>query len=237
MDHAPRHILDNPIWSALTTRHAHLGQGGSLARRYDPEFAPFAAVVAQSPESWHALRDLLAPGGQAAMLALGPVEPVEGLQIEQAGVINQMVAMDQSHSSGAVDDADVLLLGALDAGEMLELATKTKPGPFSMRTHEIGHYIGIREGGQLVAMAGERMNVDGYVEISAVCVNPAHRGKGIAARLVQIMRREIEERGDRPFLHVFNDNHAAIAVYERLGFELRQAFRLLRVKRADHTAM
>lgn len=237
MDHAPRHILDNPIWSALTTRHAHLGQGASLARRYHPELAPFAAVVSESPESWQALRELLAPHGQAAMLALDPVEPVEGLQIEQAGVIHQMVATDQGHSNDTVDNADVLPPGTLDASEMLELATKTRPGPFSMRTHEMGHYIGIRERGQLVAMAGERMNVDGYVEISAVCVDPAHRGKGLAARLVKIMRREIEERGDRPFLHVFNDNHAAIAVYERLGFELRQAFRLLRVKRVDSTAM
>ncbi|HXZ09690.1 MAG TPA: GNAT family N-acetyltransferase [Paraburkholderia sp.] len=233
MDHAPRHILDNPVWSALTTRHAHLGQGGPLARRYHPEFAPFAAVLTERPESWLALREILAPDGQVAMLALDPVDPVEGLQIQQAGVIHQMVATDQGRSNGTLDDADVLTLGNPDAGEMLELATKTKPGPFSMRTHEMGHYIGVREQGKLIAMAGERMNVDGYVEISAVCVDPAHRGKGLAARLVKIMHRQIEERGDRPFLHVFDDNHSAIAVYERLGFELRQAFRLLRVKRDD----
>jgi predicted GNAT family acetyltransferase len=232
MDHASRHSLDNPIWSALATRHGHLQQGGSLARRYHPEIAPFAAVVSDTATAWQALHGLLQPGEQARLMTPDAVESAEDLlQAEQVGTLHQMVAVIRAPDS--TDDASVLRLNPLDAPEMLDLATRTQPGPFAKRTHETGNYIGIREGGRLIAMAGERMHLDGYVEISAVCVHDAYRGKGLAGRLMNVLRRDIEARGDTPFLHVRSDNQAAIGLYERLGFELRQVFRLIKIKRAE----
>ncbi|MEX3633639.1 GNAT family N-acetyltransferase [Paraburkholderia sp. BR14320] len=88
--------------------------------------------------------------------------------------------------------------------------------------------VHLRQGG---SMAGERMQVDGYVEISAVCVHNDYRGKGLAGRLVNVLRRNIEARGDTAFLHVRNDNHAAIGLYERLGFKLRRPFHLISIER------
>lgn len=130
-------------------------------------------------------------------------------------------------------DHEVIPLSQADASAMLELTQKTKPGPFGKRTHEMGRYIGLREHGRLIAMAGERMQLDGYVEISAVCVDDDWRGKGFAARLVTALRDDIEGRGATPFLHVLTDNHAAIGLYERLGFELQRKFFLTRVSRTD----
>ncbi|HKR42400.1 MAG TPA: GNAT family N-acetyltransferase [Paraburkholderia sp.] len=231
MKSASRHILDTPIWSALTTRHGHLQQGGAFARRYHPEIAPFAAVVSDTATAWHELHGLLQPGEQARLMTLNPVEPVQGLQADQVGMLHQMVAASRApDSTDGTHDPAVLRLSHLDAQDMLDLATMTKPGPFARRTHETGNYIGIRERGQLIAMAGERMHIDGYVEISAVCVHDEHRGKGFGGRLVNILRREIEARGDTAFLHVRSDNQAAIGLYERLGFELRQAFHLIRIR-------
>jgi predicted GNAT family acetyltransferase len=231
MNLSTRHSLDNPVWAALATRHAHLGTGGLLARRYQPDIAPFAAVVSNTAAAWQELHGLMQPGEQVALLALDTMEPVGGLLAEQLGVVHQMVATGRAPDS--VDDPEMVHLGHLDAPDMLELASMTKPGPFSTRTHETGHYIGYREREQLIAMAGERMRIDGYVEISAVCVHDAHRGRGLAGRLVNVLRGDIERRGDTPFLHVFSDNQAAIGLYERLGFELRQVFRLVRIKRVD----
>jgi predicted GNAT family acetyltransferase len=101
---------------------------------------------------------------------------------------------------------------------MIELTALTKPGPFSTRTHELGTYFGIREGGKLVAMAGERLKVPGYTEVSAVCTHPEHTGKGYARVLMIEVMRGIRQRGETPFLHVRQDNERAIALYERLGF-------------------
>jgi predicted GNAT family acetyltransferase len=231
MNPSAPHSLDNPVWAALTTRHAHLGTGGVLARRYQPDIAPFAAVVSNTAAAWHELHGLMQPGEQVALLALDTIEAVDNLRTEQLGMIHQMVARGRARDS--VNDPEMLHLSHLDAPDMLELASTTKPGPFGTRTHETGNYIGYREWEQLIAMAGERMHIDGYVEISAVCVHDSHRGKGLAGRLVNVLCGDIERRGDTPFLHVFSDNQAAIGLYERLGFELRQVFRLVRIKRVD----
>jgi predicted GNAT family acetyltransferase len=146
-------------------------------------------------------------------------------------MIDQMVAT--RHEARGTDDPEVISLSDVDAKDMHDLVEKTKPGPFGKRTHEMGNYIGIRDRGRLIAMAGERMRFDGYVEISAVCVDDDWRGRGLAGRLVNLLCREIEQRGETPFLHVFSDNRSAIGLYERLGFELRRTFVLTRIKHAD----
>jgi predicted GNAT family acetyltransferase len=114
----------------------------------------------------------------------------------------------------------IVELDASDSPEMLELTALTKPGPFGPRTHELGHYVGIRDSGKLVAMAGERLKVPGYTEVSAVCTHPDHLGKGYAAALMTEIMRGIRERGETPFLHVRSDNSRAIVIYERLGFRI-----------------
>lgn len=219
------HSLDNPVWTALITRQAHLGMSALLARRYHPQVAPFAAINSDdSHEAWSALSRLLSPGDQVALLSSDPLKPPFPLRAQPVGMIHQMVATRRD--AALEEDPDIVTLAPTDAAQMQELAAKTKPGPFCQRTHEMGRYLGIRSQGRLVAMAGERMHPAGHVEISAVCVDEAWRGKGLAGRLVQRLQAQIWQRGESPFLHVLSNNASAIALYERLGFRLRQRFHL-----------
>ena len=121
-----------------------------------------------------------------------------------------------------VNGVDIVTLGAEDVSAMMELTALTKPGPFSARTHELGTFLGIRVGGNLVAMAGERMKPAGYTEITAVCVHPSHRGRGYGQMLLCAVSRQILSRGEIPFLHVFSNNQSAIALYKRQGMEIRR---------------
>jgi predicted GNAT family acetyltransferase len=121
----------------------------------------------------------------------------------------------------------------LRAAEMLALANVTQPGPFSPRTIELGHYIGIRRQGMLVAMAGERMRLDGLTEISAVCVESAYRGHGLAGDLVRSLVSSIAARSEIAFLHVFSSNREAIRLYRKLGFSLRRRMYLAVLVRAE----
>jgi predicted GNAT family acetyltransferase len=231
MNHAMPVSLDRPIWTALTTVQANLGYGNPLARRYHPDVAPFAALMDETPAAYQALYELVRPHEQAALLSLDPVDPVDTLHMTHVGMLHQMVA---AHPQAASTDAQgVIRLSHADTQDMLDLVQKTQPGPFGKRTGEMGNYIGIRDQGRLIAMAGERIRVDGYVEISAVCVDEDWRGRGLAGRLVQILQQEITQRGETAFLHVFSDKRSAFELYERLGFALRRTFHVTRIGRAD----
>jgi predicted GNAT family acetyltransferase len=112
-------------------------------------------------------------------------------------------------------------LGEADAKEMFALATLTRPGPFRARTHTMGRFLGIRDGARLVAMGGERLSLDGFTEISALCTHPDHRGRGYGEALLCAVGKRIISEGITPFLHSYADNAAAIALYRRVGFEVR----------------
>ncbi|KPA91227.1 putative acyltransferase [Pseudomonas asplenii] len=219
-------MLDNPTWHALTGRQRELGEGGCLARRYLPAVSPFAAVASPSPEAFQALGRLIGETGPVLMQTISTCPPLEALPVQALGEILQMVAIDPPAS---VDEKDLQCLGPADTAAMLQLAQQTRPGPFGQRTGEMGRYIGLRDQGRLIAMAGERMRLDGFIEISAVCVDEAYRGRGLAARLMNSLRRDILRRGDLPFLHVFSHNRSAVSLYRRLGFETRQVFSLWRI--------
>jgi predicted GNAT family acetyltransferase len=117
---------------------------------------------------------------------------------------------------------EIVPLGEPDASEMRALAELTRPGPFGPRTHTLGRFFGIRIGGRLVAMTGERMRPGGYTEMTAVCVHPDHRGMGLAQALLSHVGRQIAARGEIPFLHVFSDNLSAISLYRRQGMTTRR---------------
>jgi len=75
--------------------------------------------------------------------------------------------------------------------------------------------------GRLAAMAGERMRIPGFTELSGVCTHPDFRGRGFARRLSTAVVADIFARGERAFLHAWKSNHTAIALYEQLGFRVR----------------
>src|SRR5690242_6695257 len=177
-------LLDNPVWSALSTTHASFAEGDSLAKRYPVDVAPFAATLDQSPESYRSLARLLGPEGTAAIpLATMPILPA-GWSIVRRIDSAQMVWNTQT-TPPAEHRFEELTISNVD--EMLALVELTKPGPFSKRTHELGSYLGIHEDGKLVAMAGERLKPYGYTEISAVCTHPDYRGRGYASSLVSVL--------------------------------------------------
>jgi len=124
-------------------------------------------------------------------------------------------------SNGTRSSPEFIRLTQSDVPEMMALTKLTKPGPFGARTHEMGDYFGIRNAGALAAMAGERLRLPGYTEISAVCTHPDHLGHGYASALMGELMNRICSRGELPFLHVRTENVRAIQVYQRLGFTKR----------------
>jgi ribosomal protein S18 acetylase RimI-like enzyme len=207
--------LDNPVWHALTGPQARFCEGSGLAVRYDREVAPFAAMPDHADsDTWAALGRLLGPGGAGVVFRRAGLTPPDGWQetFRLAGM--QMVAGEPI----GVHDPALVELAAADVPEMLALVGRTRPGPFFARTAELGTYLGVREDGRLVAMAGERIRCPGYTEVSAVCTDESVRKRGLATRLVCAIAAGIEARGETAMLHVASENARAIRVYEALGF-------------------
>jgi predicted GNAT family acetyltransferase len=128
-------------------------------------------------------------------------------------------------------DVEVTTLGPADVDEMLELVDHTRPGPFRTRTIELGTYIGIRERGRLVAMAGERTWIGDCREVSAICTHPEAQRRGYARALIGRVVNRMLRAGQTPYLHVETGNARAIKLYLALGFVPRTEFALLRAKR------
>lgn len=212
-------LLDRPIWSALTTSQKHLAEGGALARRYPVDMTPFADMADMSEASFAALGDLMSGSQVAALFTPEPVEIPAGFKVVLADTGEQMIG---SPADSPLRDAEIVTLGPADVPAMMALTELTKPGPFALRTHELGTFLGIRVGGELVAMTGERMKPGKFVEMTAVCVHPDYRGRGYAQALLAAVARRIEARGEIPFLHVFSSNSSAISLYQRQGMRIRR---------------
>ena len=217
------HVLDNPVWHALSGPQATVAEGTDAALRYDPEVSVFAAVPDDpAPASWDALGDVVGPGGAAVVVRdVVPVPPGWTERFRMPGL--QMLRdrpIDGAKGSRAT--LEVLRLDVADVPEIMDLVEHARPGPFAARTIELGSYYGMRDDGALVALAGTRMRLPGYTELSAVCTDDEHRGRGLAKVLVAHLVDEILGRGEVACLHVVHNNTPAVRLYETLGFTTRR---------------
>ncbi len=221
--------LDNPFWECLATRHAHLALGGPLARRYPVDISPLAGLPGANAENVAALETLVEVGGD--MTYAGPFVPrlPANWETMHASRLMQMIRVDRTPLPEM--DLDVEVLGASDVLDMVALVELTQPGPFRPRTIELGTYIGVREGGRLIAMAGTRLWVGDFREVSAVCTHPDVQGRGYARALSSRVINRMLRSGETPILHVECSKERAQAVYRSLGFERRAEYPLLHARR------
>ena len=227
-------LLDSPIWNALRTDHDRLAIGDNLARTYPAEIGPLSGTADQSAEAYESLRKLAGNGGVLGLFLLQPYEERRGWKLLRGEPLNQMIfAGDAQPALGTLPaHAELRALSPADIPAMVELAELTEPGPFRKRTSELGPFFGILESGRLLAMAGQRMRVPGFIEVSAVCTHPDARGRGYARALMSVVMEDIFKQGATPFLHVLPDN-PAIRIYEALGFIQRRVFHLAVLKSED----
>jgi ribosomal protein S18 acetylase RimI-like enzyme len=228
------HPLDNPIWNSLTTVHACIAEAAGLARRFPQDVTALGAILEPTEQAWSALASLRSAAKVSVLVFDALVDTPVGWTTLESTVGLQMIYQGGDPSAASSPSAllpgGITQLSAADAPEMLALAELTRPGPFGIRTHELGTYLGIRKEGKLIAMAGERLRLPGFTEISAVCTHPDHTGRGHAAELVSVLVAQIFRRGESPFLHVREINTRAIELYLRLGFVRRRAFQFVAVR-------
>jgi len=219
-------LLDNPVWHALSTEQSALAQGNGLAKRFPLDVAPFGGLIDQSAAAYHALEEILPGAVTALALDSEPILPTNW-EMVHSGEMYQMICDAPPH----LEESQIFReLTEADVPEMLALTKLTEPGPFLPRTIELGAYLGIFDAGYLVAMAGERLHLTGFTEISAVCTHPQYRGRGYGNALLSALISRIALRGETPILHVRTENLTAVRLYEKLGFKIRARLHLAIIK-------
>lgn len=213
------HILDNPIWNALRTGSKPFSIGHERARYMRRDVGFFAGLKTNSESDLNELHALVPEESLVVLFTSGELSVPDGWRLEVKKDLIQMVYQSQDVPPEA---QGLLSLQDKHIPAMLELTELTKPGPFLPRTIDLGHYEGIFDGDQLIAMAGQRLQPDPYTEISAVCTHPDHTGKGYAATLIRSQISRIMAAGRTPFLHAAPENTGAIRLYEKLGFRIRK---------------
>jgi ribosomal protein S18 acetylase RimI-like enzyme len=216
-------ILDNPVWHALVGPHRLHATGHGAARHYPRDIAPFSGILEPTEQAYADLAAGL-PARTEARLFRPKEEPLPS-GWDQVGRFPMLQMVATRAPDGDASATSELSSG--DAAVMMDLVSVSQPGPFGPRTPLLGRYLGVRDGQRLFAMAGERLRVPGYVELSAICVHPDARGRGYAARLVRRLMRLAFENDEVPFLHVRSDNKPAIDLYHHLGFEIRRELMVL----------
>lgn len=223
------HLLDNPVWYALTSGNSNFAQGNESAKYFPKDLSPFAAVAALNSEHFQSLYETLPFNEPVAIFtndkSIFPapwniIGHIDGMQMLYAGKIKSKYDQDF-----------IIPLDERHVPEMLDLAKLTNPGPFLPRTIEFGHYEGILQDNKLVAMTGQRLHSGGFVEISAVCTHPEYTGRGYARQLMLSQVWKIQAQEEVPYLHVRADNTRAIKIYEALGFTTRSQMSIFILKK------
>ena len=211
--------LDNPVWSSLATGHRTMARVQGAAARYPGDISPLSAIREPSLAAFADLHALAKRDEIVGLVTAFALPGPDDWEIVLSRFIDQMVCEDFHPAS----DIEPLLLADKDVPEMIALTKLTQPGPFEHGTIGMGKYLGVRsESGALMAMAGQRMSLTDFREISAVCTHPDHQGKGYAGRLMTVLAREIIADGRTPFLHVKTENASAKHLYAKLGFRVRK---------------
>ena len=209
------HLLDNIMWNCMSGPHAKFAVGAGDVRRYAPGFSPIVGCRDPRQPDFAMLSNYCQPG-ESFYIDIWSGEAPDGWKIEREARMFKMIWDAPAPPEEDAPEARALEPG--HAAQAVALARLTNPGPFGVRTPELGEYFGYFEGDRLVAMAGERMCAGDLHEVSGICTHPEYQGRGLARKLtLKLVHRQMR-RGKTPFLHVMGHNTTARALYAKMGF-------------------
>ena len=136
------------------------------------------------------------------------------------------MGLERSSYVQEVSDDGVEALSHRDTAAIMKLYEHYPDNFFEPHHLGTGYYFGIRNGTELISVAGihnlsERYNI---AAIGNIVTHIEHRGHGLAYRCVRRLLTEIFQKVERVSLNVGQDNEAAIACYTKLGFGHHRAF-------------
>lgn len=209
--------LDNPVWHSLSETHKSVSVDYPGIKFYHPDYCPFGGFT--TTENISAFIDEYSNLTDNFFIVGNKPELPARLKLKNELVCLQMII---THKIGIAIKEEITVLTNEHADELFQLVNQVQPGYFKKKTALLGSYFGIFKNGKLVSVAGERMKMTGFVEVSAIVTHPEHTGKGYAKQLIATAVNNIFALGAIPYLHVAETNTGAIGLYEKAGFKTRR---------------
>lgn len=209
--------LDNPVWYSLLESHEELALNYDGTKFYNPDYCPFGGFIK--------VESTLNAANQYALFCenfffVGEKPKIaDSLQITKELVCLQMIIREKIQIT---PENEIVKLTEEHSKELFDLVNLVQPGYFKPQTFLLGDYFGIFLNGKLIAIAGERMKMNHFTEVSAIITHPDYTGKGYAKQLIAHVVNKIFNEEKIPFLHVVENNIGAIKLYEKLGFTTRR---------------
>ncbi|MDQ1164732.1 GNAT family N-acetyltransferase [Flavobacterium sp. SORGH_AS_0622] len=217
MNNIDENKLDNPVWNSLSEEHEKFCIDYNGVKFYNPDYCPFGGFInleetEKATGAYAALSENFFVVGEKPKIS-------SSLKIVRELVCLQMIIHEKIQLK---IDNEIIKLTDDYKHELLDLVNLVQPGYFKPKTTSLGNYYGIFVDQKLVAVAGERMKMNDFTEVSAIITHPDYTGKGYAKQLTAYVANQIFTENKTPFLHVVESNIGAIKLYEKLGFVTRR---------------
>lgn len=222
--------LDNPVWFSLMETHQPFAIEYGEVKFYQPDYCPFGGftVIEETANALHQYAKLT-----GNFYIVGDKPSLHNSLIVHKELVCRQMVLDNIPTV-EIHEA-IIEIQPQQERQLSALVNLVQPGYFKSKTPQLGRYYGIFKNEKLVAVTGERMQMYGYTEVSAVVTHPEYTGKGYAKQLVAHASKKIFSENKLPYLHVADTNLAAISLYEKLGFVTRRRISFWNlVKTPDH---
>ena len=211
------HQLKNPVWHSLKETHKKFIIEFNGVPFYNPDVCTFAAFNDETKTA-KAANEYVKSSDDFFFVSENQTPIVDGVNV----VLEKKTDGCQMVLNKLVDikiTENIVLLDETFIDEIYNLVWLVMPGYYKKRTFEMGNYYGIFKDGKLVSIAGQRMQTNLFIEVSAVVTHPDYTGKGLARQLIVHNTKEILKENKTPILHT-NKGNLAIPLYEKLGYKL-----------------
>lgn len=211
------HTLQNPVWYALEETHKKFLVEYNCVKFYHPEICPFGAfkdaskakdaltAYSKLTDSFFLVSEDGVPTYDENFVVLD--RKIEGCQM----VLNTLAEVEIQE--------EIVPLNTTHMQAIYDLIWLVMPGYYKKRSLEMGNYYGIFKDQKLVAVAGQRMQTNSFVEVSGVVTHPDYTRRGFAKQLIAHNTKHILSVNKYAILHT-NKSNPAIGLYKTLGYEL-----------------
>ena len=209
--------LKNPVWHSLNETHKKILIREDGVNFYNPEINNFGAFF-DTNKTAKALNNYAKIVDKFFLVSENETPIIDDNKVVLEKKINgcQMV-LDKLIETKITEEIILLTKNHID--EVYDLIWLVMPGFYQKRGFEMGEFFGIFKNNKLVAISGQRMQTNDFIEVSSVVTHPDYTRKGLAKQLIYHTTKAILKENKLPILHT-NKGNPAISLYEKLGYKI-----------------